>query len=217
MLPISPDDFKSTINKRGGLARGNRFAVYMHIPVLSVSLTNIITNLIKGDSWNSGMINNPRDISVLCETTGIPGIDLGAVETPYGIKRRKMPNTFDQQDITFTFHLTNDYFSRNFLDSWMNSIVNKLDATFNYKNTYATDIVIQQLDSNNWPVAGVKLYNAYPVNVQEISLSNMNDNSVATISATFTYDYAIQTDTAATAIDAGLQIAGNYTSFKIGF
>jgi len=217
MLPISPDDFKSTINKRDGLARPNRFAVYMHIPVLSLSLSNTIINLFKGDPWHKGSINNPRDISVLCETTGIPGIDVGTTESAYGIKRRKLPHSFDQQDITFTFHLTNDYFSRNFLNTWMNSVINKLDATINYKSAYASDIIIQQLDGNNKPVAGVKLYNAYPVSVQEISLSNANDNSFNTISATFTYDYAIQTSTISTAIDAGLIIAGNYTSFKIGF
>ena len=217
MLPISVEEFKSTINKRGGLARPNRFAVYLSIPVVSVSLTNIVTNLLKGESWNSGAINNPKDVSILCETTGIPGIDLGSVETQYGIKRRKIPNSFDQQDVTFTFTLTNDYFSRNFLNTWMNSVVNRLDGTFNYKSTYVSDIVVQQLDSNNFPVAGVKLYNAYPTNVQEISLSNTNDNSYAVVTATFTYDYALQTDSIATGLDAGMILAKSYTSFNIGF
>ncbi|MFZ9472902.1 MAG: phage tail protein [Sediminibacterium sp.] len=216
MLPISVEDFKSTINKRGGIARANRFAVYMHIPIVSISLSNIITNLIKGDSFTSGMVNSPKDISILCETTGIPGIDLGTVETGYGIKRRKMPNQFDQQDVTFTFTLTNDYFSRNFLNTWMNAVVNRLDGTVNYKKDYMNDIVIQQLDTNNFPVAGVKLYNAYPVSVQEITLSNNNDNSITTVSATFTYDYAIQTDTLATALDAGAVMVGSL-GFKIGF
>ena len=217
MLPITVDDLKSTISRRQGIARSNRYAVYLNIPIISLSLTNIVTNLLRGDSWSSGSVNNPRDISVLCETTGIPGIDFGSMETGYGIKKYKLPNSYDQQDVTFTFTLTNDYFARNFLDSWVGSVVNKSSGTFNYKKDYSSDIIIQQMDSNNRALAGVKLYNAYPVNVQEISLSNMNDNSITTISATFTYDKAIQTDTMATVIDAGMMLAKSYTNFRIGF
>jgi hypothetical protein len=217
MLPVTIDEFKSTISKRDGVARSNRFAVYMNIPIISVSLTNMVTNLLKGNSAMSGSVNNPRDISVLCETTGIPGIDFGVMETQYGIKRRKLPNSFDQQDITFTFMMTNDYFSRNFLDTWCNSVVNKLDATFNYKSDYASDIVIQQLDTKNFPIGGVKLYNAYPVSVQEIQLSNMNENDITKITATFTYDYAMQTDAIASSLDAGSVLLKNFGNIKIGF
>lgn len=217
MLPVSIEDLKSTISKRDGVARSNRFSVYMNIPVISISLTNIVTNLIKGNNAMSGSINNPRDISVLCETTGMPGIDLGITETAYGIKRRKLPNSFDQQDIQFTFMVTNDYFSRNFLDKWCNSVLNKLDGTFNYKSDYASDIVIQQLDTKNFPIGGVKLYNAYPVSIQEIPLSNMNDNDITKIVATFTYDYALNTDALASSLDAGATLAKSFTNFKIGF
>ena len=217
MLPVSIEDLKSTISKRDGVARSNRYSVYMNIPIISISLSNIVTNLLKGNSAMAGSINNPRDISVLCETTGMPGIDFGIMETAYGIKRRKLPNAFDQQDISFTFMVTNDYFSRNFLDKWCNSVVNKLDGTFNYKSDYTSDIVIQQLDTNNFPLGGVKLYNAYPVSVQEIPLSNMNDNDITKITATFTYDYAMNEDAIASSLDAGTILLKNYTSFKIGF
>lgn len=217
MLPVSIDDLKSTISKRDGVARSNRFSVYMNIPIVSISLTNIVTNLLKGNSAMAGSINNPRDISVLCETTGMPGIDIGTIETGYGIKRRKLPNTFDQQDIQFTFMVTNDYFSRNFLDTWCNSVVNKLDGTLNYKSDYASDIVIQQLDTKNFPIGGVKLYNAYPVSVQEVSLSNMQDNDPTKIVATFTYDYALNTDAIASSLDAGSVLLKSFGNFKIGF
>ena len=217
MLPVSIEDLKSTISKRDGVARSNRFSVYMNIPVVSVSLTNIITNLIKGTSPMSGSVNNPRDISVLCETTGMPGIDFGVTETAFGIKRRKLPNAFDQQDIQFTFMVTNDYFSRNFLDTWCNSVVNKLDGTFNYKSDYASDIVIQQLDTKNFPIGGVKLYNAYPVSVQEVPLSNTNDNDITKIVATFAYDYAMNTDALASSLDAGSTLLKSFGNFKIGF
>ncbi len=217
MLPVSIDDLKSTISKRDGVARSNRFSVYMNIPIISISLTNIVTNLLKGNNALAGTVNNPRDISVLCETTGMPGFDVNTFETSYGIKRRKMPQAFDQQDIQFTFMVTNDYFSRNFLDTWCNSVINKLDGTINYKSDYASDIVIQQLDVKNFPIGGVKLYNAYPVSIQEIPLSNNNDNDITKITATFTYDYAMNTDAIASSLDAGSTLLKSLGNFKIGF
>ncbi len=217
MLPVSIDDLKSTISKRDGVARSNRFSVYMNIPIISISLTNIVTNLLKGNNALAGTVNNPRDISVLCETTGMPGFDVNTFETAYGIKRRKMPQAFDQQDIQFTFMVTNDYFSRNFLDTWCNSVINKLDGTINYKSDYASDIVIQQLDVKNFPIGGVKLYNAYPVSIQEIPLSNNNDNDITKITATFTYDYAMNTDAIASSLDAGSTLLKSLGNFKIGF
>jgi hypothetical protein len=189
----------------------------MNIPIISISLTNIVTNLLKGNNALAGTVNNPRDISVLCETTGMPGFDVNTFETSYGIKRRKMPQAFDQQDIQFTFMVTNDYFSRNFLDTWCNSVINKLDGTINYKSDYASDIVIQQLDVKNFPIGGVKLYNAYPVSIQEIPLSNNNDNDITKITATFTYDYAMNTDAIASSLDAGSTLLKSLGNFKIGF
>lgn len=216
-MGITLDDMKSTIAKRDGLARSNRFNVHMNIPVINVSLTNIITNLLKGNDAMAGSINNPRDVSILCETTGIPGIDFGIIETAYGIKRRKLVNSYDQQDIQFTFLVTNDYFAKNFLTSWANSIVNQFDGTFNYKNEYASDIIVQQLDARNNVLGGAKLVNAYPVSIQEMPLSNMHENDITRITATFTYDYAVQQDAIASSLDAGASLIKSFGNIKIGF
>ena len=216
-MGITLDDMKSTISKRDGLARSNRFNVHMNIPVINVSLTNIITNLLKGNNAMAGTVNNPRDISILCETTGIPGIDFGITETSYGIKRRKFVNGYDQQDITFTFLVTNDYFARNFLNAWVNSVVNQFDGTFNYKSEYASDIIIQQLDTRNNVLGGAKLVNAYPVSIQEMPLSNNQDNDITRVTAMFTYDYALQQDAITSSLDGGASMIKSFGNIKIGF
>ena len=53
-LPVSIDTLKSTINRRGGVARGNRFAVYVSHPskgmnsLLNFNPANLLSNLISG-------------------------------------------------------------------------------------------------------------------------------------------------------------------------
>ena len=54
-LPVSIDTLKSTINRRGGVARGNRFAVYINHPsrgmnsLLNFNPATLLSNLISRD------------------------------------------------------------------------------------------------------------------------------------------------------------------------
>ena len=67
-LPASIDTIKSTLGKRGGIAPANRFAIYMNLPLISINPGSIISNIASGGGFNPmSLINDPRDISLLCE------------------------------------------------------------------------------------------------------------------------------------------------------
>ena len=59
-LQVSIDKMKSTINRRGGVARGNRFAVYVSHPskgmnsLLKFDPATLLSNLVSGDGVNIG-------------------------------------------------------------------------------------------------------------------------------------------------------------------
>ena len=79
-LPVSIDTMKSTINRRGGVARGNRFAVYVSHPskgmnsLLKFDPATLLSNLISGDGVNIGdFISDPRDMFLLCQSCTMPG------------------------------------------------------------------------------------------------------------------------------------------------
>ena len=79
-LPVSIDTLKSTINRRGGVARGNRFAVYITHPsrgmnsLLNFNPATLLSNLISGDGVNAGdFIQDPRDMFLLCKSCTLPG------------------------------------------------------------------------------------------------------------------------------------------------
>ena len=79
-LPVSIDTIKSTINRRGGIARGNRYAVYITHPskgmnsFLKFDPATLLSNLISGDGVNIGdFISDPRDMFLLCQSASLPG------------------------------------------------------------------------------------------------------------------------------------------------
>ena len=70
--PVSIDSMKSTINRHGGLARGNRFAVYISHPskgmnsLLRFDPATFLNNQIDGQGHHVGdFINDPRDMFLL--------------------------------------------------------------------------------------------------------------------------------------------------------
>ena len=73
-------------------------------------------------------------------------------------------------------------------DKWIDSIVPRKSYRVAYRETYTTDIVIQQLDRENTPVYGVRLLNAFPTTLNQIDLSNQTADDLSRLSVTITYE-----------------------------
>jgi hypothetical protein len=185
------DDLKATIGKKGGLAPANRFNVIFAPPAVSLLNINpqgIVSSLLSGNFSAGNLINDPRDISILCKTVNIPGRTLSTYEHDHDRQQNKYPYTFIDEDVTMTFHLTNDYYMRNMLEQWQSGIFNTESYVTGFKNDYSVDVIIQQLNQKNIPVYGVKLEKAYPVSYESVNLDNSSENAVIEMSVTFAYD-----------------------------
>lgn len=235
-LPVTIDSLKSTISRRGGLARNNRFAIYMSHPGGKSSLLNTDFSSLLGNAARSvisgglnassvtsaakaslgGLFNDPRDMYLLCDSVNLPGRQIATFEPPEGsMKPVKVPYSFINEDVNFTYNVTNDYYSVKFWKSWMDLIIpqtkDQKNYKLNFKEKYTTDIIIQQMGNTDYiPVYSVKLNDAYPITFNSIELSNQSDNSVVQIQVTVTYDNwyelsALETlgEIGSTAIDIG--------------
>lgn len=218
----SIDKLKSVITSRGGMARKNRYNVFFTPP--SMSLFNIdpqaiLSNVLTGQDVSVGtLINDPRDISLLCDSVNLPGRSLSTMEYQDQFQVIKMPYTFVDSEVSFSFLLTKDYYMKRIFDNWIDGIINAKDAEGNvvpyqlgYKKDYSTDIVIQQLDEEDVPVYGVKLINAFPINIGDIELGNANENEFSKVDITFGYDkYEVEGPLSSTVsqITSGLSIFG---------
>lgn len=185
------DTLKATIAKKGGVARTNRWNVIFTPPKQSLLNLNpevLVGQLASGDTPSvKNLINDPRDISILCESVALPSRSISSVDFMAERQSNKMPNGIIDGDIDMTWVLTNDYYMKTMFDGWLSSIVDMDTYTLGYKNDYSTDVIIQQLNIDNIPIYGVKLEKAYPLTVNQIDL-NQSENEISKLTVTWAYD-----------------------------
>lgn len=191
--PTTIDDFKSTIGKRGGLARTNKFLIFMRPPqqsILNIDIENIAITALSGDFKASSLINDPRDIAMLCNRCSLPGRQIQTLDNPLNgfAQSVKHPTGYFNEDVEFEFHLTNDYYMRKMFDKWIGLPINQNTYLKNYDSTYKTDVTIQQLNQDNVPIYGIELQNAFPITMNSIELNNESGDTTQKLSITFTYD-----------------------------
>lgn len=190
--PSTVDNLKSTIGAHGGLARPNRFAVILTPPggssLFNIDIPGTAINLLSGGFNLKSLINDPRDIALLCESASIPGKTITSLDATTVRNTFKMPTGYSYEDVTCNFLLTNDYFVKNMFDKWHNAIIDPATYRINYEKNYKVDIIIQQLNSSNLPVYGVKLINAWPTVVNAIELNNGEESTYGRLSVTFNFE-----------------------------
>lgn len=196
LLGKSINDIKAAVTKHGGIAMQNRFAVYMQPPaasLLNLDIQGAITSAISGNFSIKNAFNDPRDISLLCESCSLPGRQITTMDYQSIRQAIKMPNGYINEDITFSFHLTHDYYIKKMFDKWVSAVIDFKNYRVRYQNEYTTDVIIQQLDKKNVPIYGIKLYKAFPVTINSINLDNTAENTPQKVSVTMAYeDYAVE-------------------------
>jgi len=208
----SIDTLKSSISNHGGIAHPNRFNVIFTPPKMSLlnkNPANLIGNLASGSLSLRNLINDPRDISLLCQSVSIPGRNITTLDYMAGKGSRKQPYTFVDSEVAMSFILTSDFYIKTMFDTWLENIFDTESYYVGYKKDYSTDVTIQQLNKKNIPVYGVRLINAFPTTVTDISLDNATTDTVQKMSATFSYDRFVAEDALSSTIGAGMRTLKN--------
>jgi hypothetical protein len=181
------DKFKSVISKRGGLAPQNRFAVYMALPLISFDPQNLIAKVFN-QGTQSPFFNDPRDISILCDSVTLPGRQISTTEVQTNLLAVKTPYTYINDDVQMSFHITNDHFMKKFFENWFNRMFDRSKMTMKYRSQYTTDIIVQQLDQRDVPVYTVTLKNAFPTSITSYELTNSGENQTQKLTVTLAYE-----------------------------
>lgn len=183
-------NFLSTISKKDGLTRTAHFYVEFALP----RCLN-----------NQRTLEDTRVLSFLCDSASLPGVSLATSEIRrygYGPVEKK-PYAPIFVDSSMSFLVDGDRFIQNFFTRWMSSIVNFRSDPYgkvliantntlkayevNYKNQYATDILITTVDEKGTDIITIQLKQAYPILMGDIALSWGDTDSIARLPVTFTY------------------------------
>tara|TARA_X000001316_G_C921695_1_gene36243 strand:- start:1505 stop:2194 length:690 start_codon:yes stop_codon:yes gene_type:complete len=214
VTPTGIDNLKGVLSKRGGLAKTNRFAIFMQPPsqsLLNLSIQDFAASSLSGNFNVSSFVNDPRDIAILCESCSLPGKSIQTLEyNELGYRQPiKYPSGYSNEDVTFSFNLTGDYYIKKMFDKWTNAVIDPETYTIYYDTEYKTDVVIQQLNEQNIPIYGVKLRNAYPINVTSVELNNSSTDSTQKLGVTLTYDDFTEEGALKSALSGVRNIAGS--------
>ena len=196
--PVNIDSMKAAINYHGGIARGNRYCVYIVHPsksmnnLLRVDPATLLNNLTSGQGLHLGdFINNPIDMFLLCQTCLLPGKRISTTEAMHNHNLAKKPYSMATDEVTMSFLLTNDYYIKKYFDLWQEMIIDTTHDHYKtaYKRDYSRDVIIQQLSTSNHMIPGytIKLLNAYPIQVGAVELSN-ESNGLMEVTVTWEYD-----------------------------
>ena len=215
LLGKTINDLKGTIVKHGGVAHTNRFAVYMQPPaasLLNLDLQGSIVEALSGNFKPANLINDPRDITLLCESCTIPGRQITTIDYQSIRQAQKIPYGYLNSDVSFTFLLTNDYYMKKIFDKWAAAVIDIDNYRARYQDEYTTDVVIQQLDKSNLPIYGIRLKKAYPITVNDIELDNSSENTNQKLTVTMTFEDFVEEQPITSAISSVQTVLGGIKS-----
>jgi hypothetical protein len=167
MLEI--ESFKSAL--KNGLARSNLFKVNLPtIPNMGIQ---------------SGGLS-AIDRNLLCKATNLPGRQIITNERMIGVKAEKLAYGFLQEDVSMTFHVTNDYGLKKYFQAWQALIIDPDTYELSFKNEYSREVQIHQLDHQENIIYTCKLIEAFPTTVNAIELNN-DPNGLVEINVQLSY------------------------------
>ena len=136
-----------------------------------------------------------RNLSFRCDSATLPGRNIELTNKKIGSAPiEKFPYHTSYTDVTLDFISSSDMSERVFFDAWLDYINPSTDFNFNYKSTYAVDLLITQYDMSGNKTYESKLIDAYPVTINQMDLS-WSTEDVHKVTVQFTYTYWLNNNT----------------------
>jgi hypothetical protein len=227
-MAFNINDFKTAIEKRGGLARPNLFTVEFFSPRAD--------NLI----WNNSDFGN-QDIKFFCQNVTFPGLNVNVFEyRPNNIDvPQSIPIAIDKQQLECVFMVDDSFKIMNYFHAWFRQVVNfttngsagapialpgtatstsqQFSYELGYKKEYSQMMQITMYSrspsSVNFETSPgtitydnkyvCRLYDVYPVQVGSINLEWAANDSYTTLPVAFSYSAYDMTS-----LSAGVEVIG---------
>ena len=178
------------IRGKDGMSRPHRYEVTLFPPsgnAGSVGMNSNVFSKIMGESLGDGTV---RATGLKCEAISFPGRNMDTTEDTniYG-PIRSIVTGYSFGDISATFQCSTDMREKKYFETWQRLSFNPQTFAIGYYNDYVGSVEIHSLDEQNNRRYGVKLIEAFPVSIDQQSLSYAENTSYQTIGVNFKYRY----------------------------
>lgn len=238
-MSFSPQLFLSNLNAKEGLAKTNRFEVFLPIPPyigrfvsttfmeklvnlpnnLIADVTNLIRDTADKDSDSQSRTSNAsitRYLALQCESAELPGKSLITNDVKIYGPTFKVPYQTQYQDINLNFICTNQFYERKLFDRWLESIhpsdTNNLRFPKGETSRYMTNIKIIQYDDFIKQIYAIELIDAFPIGIASQQLT-WGDDGFHRVGVQFAYQkYKVIYKGQTDLVAAALEIFGSRAS-----
>ena len=175
-----------------GIARPNKFLVEI----------NGLPSAFSGSEFELAGLDEDYDVNSVgeemsqlvffttsCESAQFPGTNFLTQEYHKYGQMLKVPYQRIFEDVTLSFRCDGNMLEKKFFDRWTSIVQNTLTGDMKFKDGYVATIKIAQLSEAFQEIYVGELVNAYPVNIQAVTLAQDQNNSYVKIDVTFTYDF----------------------------
>ena len=127
-----------------------------------------------------------RDLMINCNSTTVPGLTLMAGDKEVSTYRSAIrQKTYD--DITFTFHVSDDYKELEYFQTWMSLMVDPITNRVGYYKDYIGEIIITNKSRQNTPSLRTTLFEAYPKRIEPLALDYSTNDALMSLSVNVQY------------------------------
>ena len=186
------NDVLSSFRVNEGFASPNKYEVLIHKP--AASAPSGTTNMNANDISSVGGMDK---ISMRCDSVTLPGRTLNTVDDVniHGPRRQVVESVMYADSVTLTFQSSSDARERVAFEKWQHRAFSPTTWQVGYYNDYVGAVDIYLLDQKMERQYGMRLMEAFPKTLGDISLSYGAANSLLIWSVDINFRYWESLDT----------------------
>ena len=129
--------------------------------------------------------NTERGLMINCNTTNVPGLTMVAGDKDATYRSQVRQKVYD--DVTFTFHVSDDYKELEYFQTWMSLMVDPITNRVGFYSDYVGEIIITNKSRTNTTALRTTLLDAYPKRIEPLAVDYSTNDAAMNLSVNVQY------------------------------
>ena len=129
--------------------------------------------------------NTERGLMINCNTTNVPGLTMVAGDKDATYRSQVRQKVYD--DVTFTFHVSDDYKELEYFQTWMNLMIDRITNRVGFYSDYVGEIIITNKSRTNTTALRTTLLDAYPKRIEPLAVDYSTNDAAMNLSVNVQY------------------------------